>query len=110
VCGCDNLTYWNAATAIRDYGVNIKASGPCAAPVACTGGGKRCPSNGDCNFEVPGAVQCVNLGNATGTCWGLPKTCATPAGKFTSCNGSRCRDRCTSIRDQRPFYTDATCP
>jgi hypothetical protein len=110
VCGCDNVTYWNDTVAASRFGMSVKASGQCAGAAACTANGaNKCQGDLSCNLSIQSAIQCGAIGNAVGTCWGLPSNCVTPNGKLTACGGPKCTGACEAIRAEKPFYSDITC-
>jgi hypothetical protein len=110
VCGCDNVTYFNASLAANDW-MNVKATGPCPAitAVKCTngqcGGDLTCNRGGQCN------------GIAAGTCWKIPDTCnatsASEPSRYRLCPGSGggndCLTACEAIETEKAFYEDPLC-
>ncbi|MBS2011529.1 MAG: hypothetical protein JST00_01345 [Deltaproteobacteria bacterium] len=114
VCGCDNVTYWNAQVADA-FGANVRAgSGACNDIVAarCNGiANLKCPEKRDCNMPLLAAVACP-ANNAEGRCWGMPP-CPATAGKLSQCNGGNakeCTNECVAITDDRPYFQDGMCP
>ena len=114
VCGCDRITYWNAAVAATSA-PGVRASGACAGGVPCGGiAGTNCPTGTFCNFQVTGPGAC-NVADPTGRCWALPDVCppAATGGGATNrrCNGNLvCTGMCDMIMNARVYYNDPTCP
>jgi hypothetical protein len=114
VCGCDRITYWNAAVAAT-AGNGVRVDGACPAGVACGGiAALNCPNGSFCNFQVANATAC-NGADIGGRCWALPDVCPLqPAGTAPTnrrCTGNTaCMTMCEMIRNERIYFTDATCP
>lgn len=112
VCGCDEITYWNATVAAR-AGVASKAAGRCGATAKGCGGvaGQVCPKGSSCGYELDNVGQCGIL-DPRGKCWGLPSKCpAILIGPVTrGCGEVKCAGACELIGAQKPFYKDLTCP
>jgi hypothetical protein len=121
VCGCDRITYWNAAVAAAS-GASVRGADACPTGLdtVCGGGGgggaaMGCPAGSTCNLEQPGDAICV--ANAMGRCWTLPTNCPPlPAGTTPTtrrCVGNlnaACVSRCDLIVAGRIFAVDNTCP
>lgn len=114
VCGCDGITYWNENIA-NARGMSAGAAGACAKGVSCGGPGPDvpCPDGFSCNKPIAGSGVC-NMQSWPGTCWALPKTCAS-AGigidpNTRACNAKSCATRCALIAAEAPYYVDNTCP
>ena len=111
VCGCDGLTYWNAATA-RARGMGIATRAACAKGVVCGGLiGADCPSDAICNYRVDSKDGC-NVSDHQGSCWVMPATCAdiVVGAKARACGDLVCGDECKLIKAGVTWYEDATCP
>ncbi len=112
VCGCDEITYWNATVAAR-AGIAAKAAGRCGATAKGCGGvaGQQCPKGSSCGYELDAVGQCGIL-DPRGKCWGLPSKCPTILiGPVTrGCGDVKCTGACELIGAQKPFYKDTTCP
>ena len=114
VCGCDRITYWNAAVAAT-AGNGVRVDGACPVGVACGGiAALNCPNGTFCDFQVANATAC-NGADIGGRCWALPDVCP-PAPVATGptsrrCTGNNaCMTTCDLIRQERVFFTDPTCP
>jgi len=112
VCGCDEITYWNATVA-ANAGVSAKAAGRCGNTAKGCGGiaGQTCPKGSSCGYELDNGGQCAIL-DPRGKCWGLPTKCPTILiGPVTrGCGEAKCEGACELIKAQKPFFKDATCP
>ncbi|MEZ4444841.1 MAG: hypothetical protein R3B72_37545 [Polyangiaceae bacterium] len=115
VCGCDGVTYWNAATA-SDHGMAMASPGVCPIEVFCGGFGNiPCPKNDlFCAFDVKVQGGCA-ISDASGSCWGMPATCSTVGfgGDRRLCgspNGA-CLYECDAIKSGQTYWgPDSTCP
>ena len=111
VCGCDNVTYWNASVS-ASFGESVRADGPCPheKAVVCDGNANPCEGGRRCNLGAESFSWCANIANE-GTCWGLPKTC--PAGApdvARAClGGAQCKSLCESILAEKKFYLSDSC-
>lgn len=106
VCGCDDVNYWNESIALV-FNVQVKATGECANPAACVQ--NNCAGARFCSIKSPNLACAV----ATQSCWGLPNNC--PAGEKASnrqCigGGNVCTSDCESIKTEKGYYVDGTCP
>lgn len=111
VCGCDNVTYWNALVA-ASRGVSVKSDGECPNGQKCGVSAGSCPANTFCNKKVQDALGCA-LPNLSGVCWGMPSSCGggSAIGPTTrSCGASSCTSECQLIKNEHPWYPDDTCP
>jgi hypothetical protein len=114
VCGCDNVDYWNAATA-EVYGMAVKAAGICASPKICGGiANLKCPqATHFCGRILEISADCKAVDMA-GTCWGMPKTCSQLGfgGNLRDCVSPKgaCKYECDAIKSGSPHYPDNTCP
>ncbi len=112
VCGCDGVTYWNAALA-NEKGESVEHEVQCpqSAPktVKCASG--SCASDQYCNRATTvSAGLCAPSG--LDTCWVLPDTCPSkPQGK--PCGVSlACQAQCDLIKAQKAWHPMAasSCP
>jgi hypothetical protein len=112
VCGCDNVTYWNASVAAHDFGANVAATGECPKTTAakCNATNLACDGNRTCSFELGAASQCA-IGTATvGSCWGLPATCPNQSPKYSRCGSGKCLTHCEAIQAENPYFQSSSCP
>jgi hypothetical protein len=112
VCGCDDLTYWNASVA-GHRGMSVKGTGECP-PRTCGGIGTiPCPIEAAwCNMKILTSTLCLATDPA-GTCWVLPSACPSGPGigpNTRACGASACKSECELIRAEQPWYADNTCP
>jgi hypothetical protein len=114
VCGCDTINYWNASTASQKFYAGIKGSGKCTNAMQCTGASPNaeCGPIGTttCEFvgTVAGGTVCVNP--ASGSCWGLPDTCATTTTGVEECvSAASCTTLCDAITNQTAYRPSTTC-
>ena len=114
VCGCDGVDYWNAATA-SDHGMAVSSSGMCPTAAFCGGfGNLPCPSNAHfCAYDV-GMPNGCNISDASGSCWGMPKTCNTLGigGQYRPCfqPSGPCLYECEAIKTMQTYWgPDNTC-
>ncbi len=116
VCGCDNVSYWNEATAAQ-HGMSVAGNGPCSQPVFCGGiATLPCPmSQHYCSYALVNQQGC-NISDPGGSCWGLPKTCPQImiGGTWRRCidgPGDPCYQECESIKLQQRVWPDQQgCP
>jgi len=105
VCGCDGITYWNAAIAGLAR-VSTQADGVCGAgdAVSCdaltTCGGAQ-----KCNTQV---FDCS--ADQLGTCWGMPISCAPGGLQARACSNGACAEVCALISSQNPWNDAGDCP
>jgi hypothetical protein len=110
VCGCDNITYWNASVA-ASVGVSVSRAG------ACTTGAVTCPQ-GTCPSAADGTQRsCANLkasvgscaaSNNTRLCWVVPSACPNKP-RVRTCLGGQCRSACETLRSGTAVYEDDNC-
>jgi hypothetical protein len=114
VCGCDQVTYWNASVAAR-RATGVRSPGACSPGLTCGGiASLNCPSRAVCNLEVPSAAACVTA-DLGGRCWelptgGCPAVAAGVGPNTRRCNANQCADLCQLINAEQPFYVDNSCP
>ncbi len=112
VCGCDNVTYWNASVAAFN-GMSVKASGECSPGRTCGGiAGIRCPVGASCNYRLAGSAEC-RISDAAGTCWVTPTACRPQVGigpQTRACGAPLCSDECGLVKRSVRWYPDNTCP
>lgn len=109
MCGCDGVSYWNAALA-ASFGVSVNP----IFPSACQGGAAKgcsnvvdCPSNRFCNYQTTASPQGVCAITTTGTCWGLPNPCPTLAnGRAKECNTTQCKTFCEAVKAEKPWFEE----
>jgi hypothetical protein len=108
VCGCDGVTYWNAPIA-ASYGAGVKSPGVCPDnfAVGCDAA-TPCASGLKCNRQVKAAAACSP--QATGTCWGVPVSCALDGPQANACSNGACVLECSLVQSQNPWYSDGACP
>lgn len=114
LCGCDRITYWNAAVAAASN-ASIRGAGACPANLDTNCGGAlgaQCPNGSLCNLQQENAAACV--ANATGRCWTLPANCPALPASTRRCVGggvnAPCQSECDLITAGRVFRVDDTCP
>ena len=116
VCGCDGVSYWNAAYA-KSTGASVKSGvGECGATVATTcGSSKKCPHTTDkCNEAHATFAECS--GTPSGTCWSFPPEAACPviggSKNFRACSGGltgTCITECDAIKASKAYYGAGAC-
>jgi hypothetical protein len=112
VCGCDDLTYWNASVA-GHRGMSVKGTGECP-PRTCGGIATiPCPGNAaSCNMKLLSSTLCLAT-DPGGTCWVLPTVCPSGPGigpSTRACGAAACKSECELIRSEQPWHEDNTCP
>jgi len=111
VCGCDQVTYWNASVAAA-HGMAVQATGACSPGKTCGGiAGIPCPAGASCNYRLNNISECGGA-DMGGTCWVLPATCPTIMIGPTQrqCGAGMCDDECSLIKVGVYWYEDNTCP
>lgn len=110
VCGCDDVTYWNASVAAL-AGMSVKAQGECKAPKTCAEMGAKCSAGAKCNYHLPNGGACGAL-NHSGTCWMLPKQCPQIiiGPQTRECGANTCTPECDLIKGEKVYWTDNSCP
>jgi hypothetical protein len=117
VCGCDNVNYWNAATAAV-HGMPVASMGECAMPAWCGGFATiPCPDTAVqfCAYLYPTEQDC-NIADGSGICWGMPQTCSQIGfgGSWRACFGNPsdpCLEECDAIKTQSAHWNDMSgCP
>lgn len=117
VCGCDNVNYWNAATAAV-HGMAVASTGECAMPAWCGGFATiPCPNMAVqyCAYLYATEQDC-NIADGSGICWGMPETCSQIGfgGSWRACFGSStdpCLYECDAIKTQSAHWNDMSgCP
>ncbi|CAN5817586.1 hypothetical protein BH09MYX1_BH09MYX1_11840 [soil metagenome] len=111
VCGCDNVTYWNATVA-QSHGVSPNTVGECKPGKMCGGFANiKCPAGAKCNLKATSQIACQSS-DAAGVCWGLPAQCPiVVVGLQTrQCGAAQCGEPCAIIKQGGVFYDDNTCP
>jgi hypothetical protein len=110
VCGCDNVTYWNASVAAF-AGVSVSSAGVCTTgALTCPQG--SCPSANDgtkryCSNVKAGIGSCA-VSNNNRLCWVLPDACPNKP-RIRQCGAIQCRSACEGIRGGTAVYEDVTC-
>lgn len=105
VCGCDNITYFNASLAAA-ANVGTKTSGICptATALKCDEN-EKCPSGAVCNLNHAN-VACLDQ-QVDHTCWFIPSNCNPNDPKsFRSCDsgGGQCITACNALKNEKNFY------
>lgn len=111
VCGCDDVTYWNASVA-QKQGQSIAKTGACAPGKTCGGlANLKCPGAATCAYQLTDLGQC-NAADFGGNCWATPAVCPPVAlgSKSHACGAATCADECTLIKKSTSYYPDSTCP
>jgi hypothetical protein len=107
VCGCDGVTYWDAALA-NHLDKSVRSANPCSSTDTNTKrcvGGTPCPQDSHCNHAHNKLTDCLSLG--IDTCWAVPDSCNGPTGK--TCKGT-CQDACDLIRTEASWYPTSCTP
>ncbi len=110
VCGCDGITYYNSdvAKVFRESARHVDVcmpneAEPCSNTTPCKGQHR-------CSLEVPGFAECIDVSNAKGNCWGLPKPCGQQAKMGVACGlNMPCLSHCALIEGQLPWHAAAWC-
>jgi hypothetical protein len=111
VCGCDDVTYWNASVA-KKQGQSVVKTGACAPGKTCGGfANLKCPGAATCAYQLSDSGQC-NIADIGGNCWATPTACppVVIGSKTRACGAGKCADECTLIKGSASYYTDSTCP
>lgn len=110
VCGCDDVTYWNASVAAVT-GMSVKAQGECKAPKTCNEMGLKCATGAKCNLHLLNLGVCAAL-NHSGSCWMMPKQCPQIliGPLFRACGANMCTPECDLIKAETAYASDNTCP
>jgi hypothetical protein len=108
VCGCDNVTYWNADYAAF-HGISVASQGACpgATAVFCDEN-TPCPGTMKCNRLVGDPSQCAP--RAPGACWSMPVSCPLGGISARACSNLTCQSVCDLVQSQNPWLNDPTCP
>jgi hypothetical protein len=111
VCGCNDVTYWNASVA-KKQGQPVASSAACAPAKTCGGfANLKCPGAATCAHQLVDSSQC-NIADGSGTCWAMPVVCPpiVIGANTRACGAGKCAAECDLIKSSTPYYVDSTCP
>lgn len=110
VCGCDGVTYYNSNVA-KVFQESVRHVDVCMPNEAqlCSNT-TPCKGQRRCNLELPGLAECIDVSNAKGSCWGLPKPCGREAPMGVACGlGMPCLSYCALVKGELPWHAAAWC-